>query len=77
MPNAEQIEVSVVAMDSQMIVLQPEDLNNQPANDINDVQLVVEVPQVSVQPIDVHDLTADADNNQVQVTTPNTKKRKR
>lgn len=75
MPNPEQIETSVVAMDSQMIIIQPDDLNNQPANVINDVQFVVEVPQVPQAPIEVHDLTEEANTD--EVTSPNNKKRKR
>lgn len=71
MSNPEQIETSVVPMDSQMIILQPDDLNNQPANLINDdVQYVVEVPHSPQAPIGVHDLTGE-------LTSPNNKKRKR
>lgn len=75
MSNPEQIETSVVAMDSQMIILQPNDLNNEPENVINDVQFVVEVPQAPQAPTEVHDLTGEANND--EVTSPNNKKRKR
>lgn len=75
MPNREQIETSVVAMDSQMIIIQPDDLNNQPTNVINDVQFVIEVPQVPQAPIVVHDLTGEANND--EVISPSNKKRKR
>lgn len=74
-PNPEQIETSVIAMDSQMIIIQPDDLNNQPANVMNDVQFVVEIPQVPQPPMEVHDLTGDANND--SVVSPTNKKRKR
>lgn len=67
MLNPEQIEISVVPMDSEMIIIQPADLNNLDVINVN--------PQVPQAPVAVYDLTGEANND--VVPSPNNKKRKR
>lgn len=78
--NTEQIETSVVVMDSEMIIVQPDDLN-QPVNQIVPVLVSIQnaVPQPQLQPIapdnDVQGENVDSSND--NNLTPTSKKRKR